>query len=116
MTCVLGEDEYYESSVLKLNKDELSDDDTKLIAGVAVTLVLVAYNLFYNTLLINLRFTAKMRCVTWGLCIFDCFNGIICYACLRKPCQDRICTPWTAGKWLVSAGIMGWTITMIRDK
>ena len=66
--------------------------------------------------MINLRFTAKMRCVTFGLCLFDAFNYLFCYCFLVKPCRDRCFTPWTIGKWLIKGGFMGYTIYMIQDK
>ena len=73
-------------------------------------------NLFYNTLLINLRLLAKMRCVTFGLCIFDCANILCCFRCCKKPCQDRCCvSPWPIFKWFISCGVLGYTIMLIID-
>ena len=72
--------------------------------------------MFYNTLLTNLRLLAKMQSVTWGLCVFDCVNKIICYKCCRKPCQDRCLTPWTLLKWVIKGIWLGITISAVRNK
>ena len=37
----------------------------------------------YNTLFTNLRFCFKLRCVTLGKCVYDFFNYLICFCCLR---------------------------------
>lgn len=66
--------------------------------------------------MINLRFLAKMRCVTFGICLFDVFNFIFCYCFLVKPCRDRCFSPWTLVKWVIKAGIIGYTIFLIGDK
>ena len=81
-----------------------------------ITMVLVLWNLFYNNLMINLRFLAKMRCVTFGLCLFDAFNYLFCYCFLVKPCRDKCFTPWTLIKWLIKGGIIGYTIYLVQDK
>ena len=78
-------------------------------------MVLAVYNVFYNNLLINLRFYSKMQCVTFGICIFDCINYAFCYCFLQKPCRDRCFTIWTTIKWSIKAAIMGYTIWLVRD-
>ena len=80
-------------------------------------MILVLYNLFYNNLLINLRFLCKMKCYTVGLCIFDCLNIMFCYRIFFKPCRDQCCfKPLTIGKWIIKGGLIGYTIYMIREK
>ena len=79
-------------------------------------LVLVFFNLLYNNLVINLRFLAKVKCYTTGRCIYDFINILQCYCFLLKPCRDRCFTPWTVGKWVIKAGIIGYTIYLVRDK
>ena len=73
-------------------------------------------NLFYNNLLINLRFRCKMSCVTTGLCIYDCLNFMFCHCVLLKPCRDRCFTPWTLGKWVLKVGIFGYTIFLVGKR
>ena len=94
----------------------LESDDIMCIMMTAVCMVLANWNLFYNNLLINLRFLAKMYCVTFGLCIFDLLNFLCCYCCLLKPCRDRFFTLWTLIKWLIKGGIFGYTIYLIQQK
>ena len=79
-------------------------------------MVLILWNLFYNNLLINLRFAAKKSCVTCGLVLFDALNYLFCYCFLVKPCRDKCFSPWTLAKWLIKAGIMGTAIYYVRQK
>lgn len=79
-------------------------------------MVLILWNLFYNNLLINLRFLAKMRCVTFGMFLFDALNFLFCYCFLVKPCRDRCFTPWTIIKWLIKGGIIGTAIYYVQQK
>jgi len=94
----------------------LEDKDTQCIIFTIATLVLIVFNLFYNNLLINLRFYCKMNCVTFGKCIFDVINYLFCYCFLVKPCRDRCFTPWTVVKWLIKAAVIGYTIYLVQDK
>ena len=64
-------------------------------------------------MLINIRFYGKMKCVTFGLCLFDCLNYTFCYCILRRVCIDRWNNPFSAAKWLIKAGLMGYTIWLI---
>ena len=74
-------------------------------------MLIAVMNLFYNTLLTNLRLFAKIEfCTTWGLCCFDCLNILCCFKCCRKACQDRCLTPFTVLKWVLSAAWIGYTI------
>ena len=95
---------------------DIEGKDQQCIIFTAISLVLVLWNLFYNNLLINLRFLTKMRCVTFGLCVFDAFNYLFCYCFLAKPCRDKCFTPWTLIKWLIKGGIMGYTVYLVMDK
>lgn len=95
---------------------QIESNDRMAIIFVGISLVLILWNLFYNNLLINLRFLAKMRCVTLGLCLFDAFNFLFCYCFLVKPCRDRCFTPWTLVKWLIKGGIIGTAIYYVRQK
>ena len=97
-------------------QSDINDKDLQCIIFIGISLVLVLWNLFYNNLLINLRFLAKMRCVTFGMCVFDAFNYLFCYCFLQKPCRDKCFTPWSIIKWLIKGGIIGYTIYLITDK
>ena len=78
-------------------------------------MVLALFNVFYNNLLINLRFYTKMQCVTFGLCIYDCLNYTFCYCILQMPCRDRCFSIWTTIKWCIKAAVMGYTIWLVQD-
>ena len=104
------------SLVNKVSEEVEGDNDTLIYIFTGITLVLVLFNLFYNNLLINLRFLAKMRCVTFGLCLFDAINYAFCYCFLAKPCKDRCFSLWTLGKWAIKGGIIGYTIYLVQQK
>jgi len=91
----------------------IENKDVICICMICGTLVLVLFNLLYNNLLINLRFAAKMKCVTFGMCLFDGINLCQCYCFLNKPCRDRCFTPWTIVKWIIKAGLIGFTIFLV---
>ena len=97
-------------------QEVIKGDDRLCIIFTGICLVLILWNLFYNNLLINLRFLAKMRCVTFGLCIFDAFNYLFCYCFLVKPCRDKWFTYWSLIKWLIKGGILGTTIYLVQEK
>jgi len=91
-----------------------------LLTFTSLSLIIAIWNLFFNTLFTNLRLLAKMRCVTLGLCVFDCMNYICCYKCCKFGCQDRCSSGGcpklqTAFKWLLSAIIVGTNIYYIRE-
>ena len=90
--------------------------EQQLVVAIPVCLVLTLFNLFYNNLLINLRFRCKMNCVTFGLCIYDVANFLFCHCFLRKPCRDRCCSPWTAAKWILKGGIFGYTLFLLHKR
>ena len=79
-------------------------------------MLLALFNLLYNNLLINLRFKAKMKSVTIGMCCFDLINFCICYCCLVKPCRDRCFQPWSLVKWALKAVIISVTVYLVWDK
>ena len=97
-------------------QNEIASKDTTALILVAICMVLALFNVLYNKLFTNLRFLAKVNCVTFGLCTFDCFNALICFCILKKPCRDRCFTPWTIGKWVIKAAIFGVAIKMVKDK
>ena len=86
-----------------------------LLVLTCVVIAIIPFHLFYHNLLINGRFYTKMKCVTFGLCFFDCINWTFCYCCLVKPCRDRCFTTWTIAKWVVLGAIMGTTIFMVQE-
>lgn len=51
---------------------------------------LAVYNIAYNTLLTNMRFVCKAKCM-WccgGGCCFEIWNLLFCFDCLKKCCRD----------------------------
>lgn len=97
-------------------QETMETKDTMCVVFSIITMVLVFFNLFYNNLLLNIRFYMKMKCVTAGKCVFDVVNFCFCYCFLVKPCRDQCFTPWTIGKWIIKAGIMAYTIVLVQDK
>ena len=91
-----------------------NDKDIQCIVFVSITMFLAIWNLFYNNLLINLRFQCKIKCVTCGLFIFNFINWIFCYCFLVKPCRDQCFKPFTLVKWIVKGGIIGYTIYLVQ--
>ena len=92
------------------DQTEVTDSDIHCIVSVSASVFLIAFQLFYNTLLINLRLLAKMRCVTFGLCLFDCLNWMICFCCIRKFCQDRLNSFFTLIKWILYSVVIVYAI------
>lgn len=90
----------------------IDDEDRTLIAMVYVCLVIVGFNLFYNTLLINARFFCKMKSVTFGLFIFDCLNVSCCYCILSKFCKGNNYIGFVI-RQIAQAAIMIYTVTLV---
>jgi len=97
------------------SQEVIESKDQALFILSVICCAICVLHLFYNNLLINLRFYSKMKCVTCGLCLFDCINWAFCYCILLKPCRDRCFTIWTAVKWVFLAAIMGTTIYLVQD-
>ena len=97
------------------DQNVIDDLDKRVIICVYICQVLVLFNLFYNTLLLNLRFLAKMKCVTTGICIFDCINYLICFKILRKPCENRLFNFWLLAKWVITGAICGYTYSQVSE-
>lgn len=85
-----------------------------LLFLIPTCLVAILGNLFYNNLLINLRFLCKMNCATIGFCIFDFVNVLGCYCILKKPCRDKCFSYWTIGKWIIKTLLFGATIYFVK--
>ena len=95
---------------------EITGNDMALLVLIPICILFILGNLFYNNLLINLRFKCKMNCVTIGICVFDIINYIFCYCILRKPCRDKCFTPWTITKWSIKSTLFGITIFLINKR
>lgn len=86
----------------------------QLMYLIPICLVLSVFNIFYNNLLFNLRFSINLWSHTAGICLFKYVNWLFCSCVLEKPCKDRCCTPWTIVKWILKAGVFGYTIHVTR--
>ncbi len=93
----------------------VAEGDRELIAMVYVCLVIVGFNLFYNTLLINARFFCKMKSVTCGLFFFDCLNNIGCYCILGKFCKGNNYIGFVI-RQIFQAALMIYTVTLVYEK
>ena len=87
----------------------------QLMILIPICLVLSVFNIFYNNLLFNLRFSINLKSRTAGICLFKYVNWLFCSCVLEKPCKDRCFTPWTIGKWVIKAGIFGYTLYIVKD-
>ena len=101
------------SLILQNSPDTSNTTELQMTILLPIVAVLSLYNLLFNNLLINLRFYCKMKCVTVGMCIFDCINIVQCHCCLDKPCRDRCFTPWTIVKWVLKSAIIGYTVFIL---
>ena len=87
----------------------------QLMTLIPVCMVLAVFNIFYNNLLFNLRFSINLKSRTAGICLFKYVNWLFCSCVLEKPCKDRCFTPWTIGKWVVKAIIFGYTLHVVKQ-
>ena len=85
-----------------------------LLIATSICLVLSVFNLFYNNLLINLRFKTNLTSRTLGLCMYTFLNYLFCHCFLLNPCRDKCGTGWFYAKWLFKAVVFGFTIYHTR--
>lgn len=81
-----------------------------------IACVLAGMNLFYNNLLLNLRYKCKADCYTLGFAIYDLPNMLCLHPCCHWLCRDK----WglnigTPVKWLVKMIYLIVTIALIKD-
>lgn len=95
--------------------DDFLTDEPELVIGVLLSIIMVTFNMMYNTLLINLRFYVKTKSKTIGLCFFDCINFIICYRVCKKSCHSRLVSCQSVINWASNIAVMGFTISKIQD-
>ena len=93
-----------------------NDKDIQCIVFTSIAMFLAVWNLFYNNLLINLRFHCKVKNYTCGLFIFNFINYLFCYCFLVKPCRDKCFTPFTLIKWAIKIAILGYAIHLVKEK
>ena len=90
------------------------EDQLGLIIAASICLVLSVFNLFYNNLLINLRFKTNLTSRTLGLFMYTFLNYLFCHCFLLKPCRDKCDTGWFYAKWLFKFAVFGMTIDFTR--
>ena len=78
-------------------------------------LILVAMNLFYQNLLLNLRFNINLKSRTAGLICYDYVNYVFCHCWLESPCNDKCGTNRMLRKWLFKLVAFGGTIWLVTD-
>ena len=61
--------------------------------------ILVTLNLFYQNLLLNLRFSINLKSRTCGLICYKYVNYLFCHCCLEKCCRDKCGKKKTNIKW-----------------
>lgn len=80
-----------------------------------IACVMAVYNLFYNNLLLNLRFRLKIKFNTISKVIYDWPNICFCHLCCHALCRDRwgssLLTPL---KWLVKCIYLIIVISLIK--
>ena len=85
------------------------DHETLLILA-PIILVLSVFNLFYNNLLINLRFKTNLTSRTLGLCMYTILNYLFCHCFLHNLCRDRWGNKLSVLKWTIKTAVIGFTI------
>jgi hypothetical protein len=80
-----------------------------------IACVLAVFNLIYNNLLINVRFSFKMGSRFMGFICYDGFNPLVCDCFLRKVCHDQFCSVGTAVKWTFKTAYLAVLIGLIKD-
>lgn len=103
------------AGLLQMNTS-LDGDAQYLTAMGAVAVALAGMNLFYNNLLLNLRYKCKADCYTIGWLIYELPNYLCLHPCLHWLCRDR----WglnlgTPVKWLVKLIYLVTLISLIKD-
>ena len=97
-----------------LSDGSRENSETEILWLVPICSVLAVFNLFYNNLLLNLRFKTNLTSRTLGICIYTVINYIFCHCILLKPCRDKCFTPWTIGKWVGKALVFSFAIFNVR--
>lgn len=95
---------------LKANKDAVHLYVLSIIAC-----IMALFNLFYNNLLLNLRFRAKNQCFSCGLCIYDLPNLIFCHTFLNKFCRDEWFTFGTIMKWSIKSTYLIVLVVLLKS-
>ena len=80
-----------------------------------IACVLSVFNIFYNNLLTNIRFSCKMKSKCLGRLCWDWVNPIICNCFLRPVCLDQFCTKGTAVKWTFKTVYLAILVGLIKD-
>lgn len=81
-----------------------------------IACVFAGMNLFYNNLLLNLRYKFKADCYTFGHLVYDIPNHLCLHTCCHWLCRDRWCVNLgTPIKWLVKFIYFIVTISIIKD-
>lgn len=80
-----------------------------------VTLTASVYNLWYNNLLLNLRFKMHADCFRYfARGFYEWPNFVMCKGVLGKSCRDECCTMRTTVKWLTKTAFIGTFIIRIK--
>lgn len=92
------------AEALRLFDTYISDE---LYAMLIASLFFVIMNTFYIQLLFNLRFIAKLKNVTIGLCLYDFLNFIFCKCFCENVCLNK--TKSSCVKWILMIGVSALT-------
>ena len=80
-----------------------------------IACVLAVFNIVYNNLVTNIRFSCKMKNKCCGRLCWDWSNLVICNCFLRKICSDHFCTVRTAIKWAFKISYLAVLVGLIKD-
>lgn len=95
------------------NRFDRSDFHLSVLSIIAC--IFAVFNLFYNNLLINIRFRVKTNCFTIGPFIYDIPNILFCHFCFHRLCRDVWCSIGSVIKWLVKSIYFIILITLIKN-
>ena len=95
-------------TVGKIRKQSVRTEDDEMLATlIYATLALVTINLLYQPLLINFRLWVKISYTSMGYIVFDAFNIVTCYPCLRYLCKTN--SQWMFLRWITICAVLGAT-------
>ena len=78
-------------------------------------IILVTLHLFYQNLLLNLRFSINLKSRTAGLICYKFVNYLFCHCFLEKCCRDKCKNRSTQVKWLFMIVLLGGTIWIVSE-
>lgn len=80
-----------------------------------IACVFAVFNIFYNNLVTNFRYSFKIKNKCLGKMCWDFVNPVIGYCFLKKVCHDHFCTVGTAIKWTFKTIYIAVVVGLIKS-